>query len=101
MRSTIVVVALSVVVVAATAVLRTRPASDDALARRLLLLTGDPSAPKIVLRDDPEVLQVVTAHGRIEFVRQPPCDERFACAFGFTLLCWDAAPTAHSRSAKM
>lgn len=89
MRSVLVTMLVSLGMAALVLGLRVRPANDEVLARRLLLLRGDLSTPKVVLRNDPDVLEVVSAHGRTEFVQQPSCDERLLCSLGFTLLCWD------------
>lgn len=66
------------------------PPTDQALAKRLLLLRGHLDDPKIAHRID-DHLRVVTASGHFDFTQQPPCDEGPLCAIGLDLLCWHSA----------
>ncbi|MEM6294165.1 MAG: hypothetical protein AAGA54_22995 [Myxococcota bacterium] len=66
------------------------PSTDEALAKRLLLLHGHIDDPKIVHRTE-DTLRVVTASGHFTFVQQPTCDEGPLCAVGLDLLCWQSS----------
>ncbi len=79
-------------IVLAIQALSSRPGTDVALARRLLLLHGHAGTPKIVTRNEIEGLEVVTASGRHQFWLEPPCDESLPCLMGLWLLCWEEAP---------
>ncbi len=66
--------------------------SDEDKAQRLLYWHGYVCTPKIVTRPEDDVLRVVCADGKHEFVAEPPCDESFACLWVTDIACWDHQP---------